>query len=407
MIYQFNHITIDSNNYKLLVKDVETQVEPQVFNLIVYLIQNKDKVVSRDELLAHIWQGRVVSDTSINNNIKSARKVLGDDGTKQQVIKTIHSRGYQWVARIITDNASLPIKKSISSLSRNIVLLLTTTTVLILVYFNYHQQSEQNHDEQKPASPSAGTPTTPVVIDNEIAGQKIIAVLPFANNKPNTDSDYLGFALANQIISDLTYLEKYAIRPAGSIRKYVGQIIDPIDIGKTLQADYVINGNFLLENDIIRLNVEMIEVTSNHLVWRETMQVNYSDTFSLQDRVAQQVAKGLGVNFKQNTLNQHHRDIPNSALAFEYYLRGISYPQSNEGHKLAVEMLQKSIELDPQYAPSYAHLGFHRRLLEQHGRVIPTGLNKAEWYYQKALELNPVLLEALITYQLFMLKPIE
>ncbi|MFT5574005.1 MAG: DNA-binding winged helix-turn-helix (wHTH) protein/TolB-like protein [Cryomorphaceae bacterium] len=393
--YRFNNTELDSEKFILLVNGHEQSVEPQVFNLIVYLIQNKDKVVSRDELLEHIWQGRVVSDTSINNNIKSARKVLGDDGTKQQVIKTIHSRGYQFVARINADAASTTANKSKTSSSRNLILSLIAAAVIILMYFDYHQQSEQAHNEQKTASPSARTPTTPVVKNKEITAQKIVAVLPFANNKPNVDSDYLGFALANQIISDLSYLEKYAIRPAGSIRKYVDQIIDPIAIGRTLQANYVISGNYLLENDIIRLNVEMIEVTSNHLVWRESMQVNYSDTFSLQDMVAQKVAKGLGVNFKQNALNQPHRDIPSSALAFEYYLRGISYPQSNEGHKLAVAMLQKSVELDPQYAPSYAYLGLHRRLLEQHGRVVPTGSNKAEWYYQKALELNPVQLEAL------------
>ncbi len=335
MVYRFNNIEVNTENYLLTVSGSESPVAPQVFDLIVYLIQNKDSIVSRSDILDHVWQGRVVSDTSINNNIKSARKVLDDDGTKQQVIKTIHSRGYQFVAEINAD------------------------------------------------------------LSSESKEKQIIAVLPFQNTKPDAETDYLGFALANQIIGDLTYLESYSICPAGSIRKYADQIIDPIAIGQELQMDHVIYGNYLLENDIVRLNVEMIEVVNSRLVWHESMQVNYSNTFSLQDMVAQKVAKGLDVGFKQNYLNQQHRDIPNSALAYEYYLRGISYPQSNEGHRMAVEMLQKSIELDPQYAPSYAHLGFHRRLLEQHGRIVPTELNNEEYYYQKALELNPVQLEAL------------
>jgi tetratricopeptide (TPR) repeat protein len=201
--------------------------------------------------------------------------------------------------------------------------------------------------------------------------------------------------LANQIISDLTYLEDYSVCPAGSIRKYVTQIIDPVAIGRELEVDYIICGYYLLENKIIRLNIEMIEVNNNQLVWREQMQVDYSDTFSLQDMVAQKVAKALDVGFSQNFLNQQHRDIPNSALAFEFYLRGISYPQSNEGHKLAVQMLQKAIEMDPQYAPSYAYLGFHLRLLEQHGRIIIKESKDTEWYYKRALELNPHHLEAL------------
>src|SRR5690554_2234449 len=104
MKYRFNNTALDATNYRLLVDGAEVAVEPQVFNLILYLIENKDRVISRDELLDHVWQGRVVSDTSINNSIKSARKALGDDGSKQHVIKTIHSRGYQFVAEFTTPN---------------------------------------------------------------------------------------------------------------------------------------------------------------------------------------------------------------------------------------------------------------------------------------------------------------
>ena len=104
MIYRFNTIELDSENFRLLVDNKETSVEPQVFNLIVLLIENKERIVSRDFILDQIWKGRVVSDTSINNHIKSARKVLGDDGSKQQVIKTIHSRGYQFISQIIETN---------------------------------------------------------------------------------------------------------------------------------------------------------------------------------------------------------------------------------------------------------------------------------------------------------------
>jgi len=399
MIYKFNNKVIDSESFKLWSDDSEIPVEPKVFNLIVYLIEHADKVVSRDELLDQVWQGRVVSDTSINNSIKSARKVLGDDGTKQHIIKTIHSRGYQFVAKLNTDtvtNPSISIKTE-SNRNQLLPVIGIVGAVLILLYLGFRDQPNHANSKATTTTPEVDHSIDNTEVKNETAltTQQLIAVLPFANNKPDKDTDYLGFALANQIISDLTHLEEYAIRPAGSIRKYVNQVIDAIAVGKELDVNFVISGNYLLENNIVRLNVEMIEVNNNQLVWRETMQVNYSDTFNLQDMVAQQVAKALDVGFRDNYLNQQFRDIPNSALAYEYYLRGISYPQSNEGHKLAVEMLQKSIELDPEYAPSYAHLGFHRRLLEQHGRIVPTGMKTGEWYYLNALKLNPLQLDAL------------
>jgi len=151
MIYHFNYITIDSNNFKLQVKGTDTQVEPQVFNLILYLIKNKDKVVSRDELLDQVWQGRMVSDTSINNSIKSARKVLGDDGNKQQVIKTVHSRGYQFVADIQstenTFNKALLAKRFGLYIS-----VITVVFLLLLLFINYYRGYELKQSVQKIAN---------------------------------------------------------------------------------------------------------------------------------------------------------------------------------------------------------------------------------------------------------------
>jgi DNA-binding winged helix-turn-helix (wHTH) protein/Tfp pilus assembly protein PilF len=341
MIYQFGNFKLDTNNYRLFENDCEIPVEPQIFNLIAYLVGNQDKTVTRDELLKHIWKGRIVSDTSINNSVKSARKILGDNGAKQEAIRTVHSRGYQFVAAA----------KIVS--------------------------------EHKPLEP----------VDAPL--EQLIAVLPFANIKPNQDSDYLGFALANQIIGDLNHLEKFAVRPAASIRHYIDTLSDPITMGRMLDVDYVISGNYLLENNVVRLNVELIEVGSNRLVWQESMQDDYSNTFALQDMVAHKVAAGLKAGFKHIFLNKNYRDIPSNTLAYEFYLRGVSYPLSNDGHAMAIEMLKKSIQLDPNYAPSYAHLGSHLRLLEQHGKIAPSGMEDVEWYYQKALELNPMSFEAM------------
>ncbi len=385
MIYKFNNIEVDSKNYRLLDNGKEISVEPQVFNLIIFLLENKDNVVSRDEILDKLWQGRVVSDTSINNHIKSARKVLGDDGIKQLVIKTIHSRGYQFIAKIntkrIQENSNDP---AVDNPSRSLLKFIAFG-VFIVIFSLFLWQNN-----------TSKTPDILKLIDTEhVIVLESIAVLPFANSKPDVDTDFLGFALANQIIGNLTNLDKFTILPAGSIRKYRNQTIDPINVGREFVVDYVLSGNYLKENNEIRLNVELIKISNKQLIWRESMQVDYSNTFALQDRVAQKVAKGLNADFRQNLLTAKFIDIPNSALAYEYYLRGISYPFSNEGHQLAVEMLQKSIQLVPNYAPAYAHLGNHRRLLEQHGRVVPAGLEKAEWYYEKALALNPELIEAL------------
>lgn len=397
MIYRFNQIELDTEKFTVTSNGELQPIEPRVFNLITFLVDNKDKIVSRDELLKHVWQERLVSDTSINNTIKSARQALGDDGKKQQVIKTIHSRGYQFIAELETQTPIKGINENAKqSGKRDLLIALTILpiAIILIIWSTQHRQNDLNKTEASPGltTQKVKQNTTPTY---QTKAQKAIAVLPFANSKPNKNNDYLQFALANQIITDLNYLKGYSVRPASSIRKYQNQVIDTLAIGNELKVDYVISGNYLIENNIIRLNIEMIELKNQQLVWRESLQVNYSDTFALQDMVAQKVSKALNTDFRQNFLSQKRQDFPNSPLAFEYYLRGIAYPQSNKGHKMAVEMLQKSIDLDPNFAPSYAHIGSHRKLLEQHGRVIPHGMEDAEWYYNKALELNPEQLEAL------------
>ena len=100
MIYQLGNIEIDEDNFKLFDNGQLIAVEPQVFDLIIYLIKHRDRLISRQELFEQLWTGREVSDTSLSNHIKSARKVLGDDGNLQHVISTIRGRGYQFVAQI-------------------------------------------------------------------------------------------------------------------------------------------------------------------------------------------------------------------------------------------------------------------------------------------------------------------
>ncbi|VAW35076.1 Adenylate cyclase [hydrothermal vent metagenome] len=372
MIYKFNNFELDTDNYRLLTNGEEISVEPQVFNLIVFLVQNKDKTVTRDEILDTLWKGKVVSDTSINNHIKSARKVLADDGVKQQVIKTIHSRGYQFIAE--TQEPSLNSTRRFSVPYKKILALFM---VVFLVGISIHFLRKPDAEQSLPALHR-------------------IAVLPFVNIKPNTKTDYFGFALANQIIGELVYLKKLAVKPASSIRKYSAEIYDPIIVGKELNVDYILTGNYLNLDNNIRMNIELVKVSNNKLIWRdEQIKVTYQNAFELQDIVAQRVIDGLKIEFTTSELNRIKKDISTNPLAYEYYLRSTAYPLTTDGRKLAIEMIKKSIALDGNYAPAYAQLGNRSRRLEQFGLVDAGELSSSEQYYLKALSINPDLMSAL------------
>jgi len=223
----------------------------------------------------------------------------------------------------------------------------------------------------------------------------LIAVLPFSNNKPDPETDYLGFAIADQIIGDLAYLKNITVRPSSSIRKYEKQVIDAIKVGDDLNVDYVLTGSYLKQANIIRMNIELVEANTNEMIWREPIEVDFHNAFELQDIVAEKVVGGLNIQFSQKELNRIGKDIPVNPLAYEYYLRSISYPVSNEGDQLAIEMLSKSIELDSNYAPAYDQFGDRIHRLAQYGMLNPVETKRAESSFLKALSINDELISAL------------
>jgi len=373
VIYQINQFKLDTDQFSLTAKGQPIAIEPKVFNLLVHLISHRDQIVTRDHIQQCVWNGRPVSDTSINNHIKSARQALGDDGTQQQVIKTIHSRGYQFIAPV----KCLTRKQSHSRQSQlRLITAAVGLMVLLLaaVFTGFFANPEQ---ERSVANPTLSET------------QSQLAVLPFTNSKPDPKHDFLGVALSSQVIAELRYFERFSITPATAVRKYSQQDPDPIKVAESLGVDYLVTGSYLVENNQIRLQLEMIDLKKHRLDWAKTFQVNYANTFDLQDEVVRQVIAGLHADLENDQITYQANDRPTNALAYELFLRAIAYPYTNEGHKLAIPMLLKAIEMDPGFAPSYAYLGSHRRLLEQHGRETPHGLKKAEWYYLKALELNP------------------
>jgi serine/threonine protein kinase/tetratricopeptide (TPR) repeat protein len=222
-----------------------------------------------------------------------------------------------------------------------------------------------------------------------------LAILPFVNLKSDPETDFLGYALADQIIGALAYVRNISVRPSSAVRKYQNEIPDIATAGHKLQVDYVLTGNYLKQENLVRLNVELVNVNTNELIWREPIEVKYEDAFTLQDIVSKKVLEGLQLQFTSAEQKHIQSDVPQNPLAYEYYLKGISYPYTTQTNQLAVEMLEKSIELDSTFAPAFEALGsrYHRLANYKFGGIRQVEL--AEKYLHKASSLNPDLLSAL------------
>ena len=224
------------------------------------------------------------------------------------------------------------------------------------------------------------------------ARPRSLAVLPFRNLKPDPQTDFLGFSLADEIITKLGYVNALTIRPSSSVDKYRNQIIDPKQVAADLKVDTLLTGSFMKDGDDLRINAQLIDVKPDKILWRESFDMKYDKLLTVQDRVAQQIIKELELNLSPAEAANLKPEKPISTAAYEYYLRGIDLYSLNQ-FAAAIEMLEKSTALEPNYAPAWAHLGraYTTNASLQFGGREDYG--RAQSAYEKAIALNPALVE--------------
>ncbi len=219
-----------------------------------------------------------------------------------------------------------------------------------------------------------------------------LAVLPFRNLNGDPQSDFLGFSLADEIITKLDYVNSLTVRPSSSVDKYRNQIIDPKKVAADLNVDTLLTGSYLRDGDDLRITAQLVDVKPDKILWREAIDVKYDKLLTVQDHVAQQIIKQLELNLSPTEAANLKPEKPISSAAYEDYLRGIDFYSLNE-FSAAIDMLEKATTLEPNYAPAWTHLGrayttnasLHFGGREQYA--------KAQAAYEKAIALNPALVD--------------
>jgi len=225
------------------------------------------------------------------------------------------------------------------------------------------------------------------------AHPRSLAVLPFHNLKQDPANDFLGFSLADAIITKFGYVSAIAIRPSSAVEKYRNQLVDPQKAGRDLDADVLLNGTYARSGDRLHINIQLIDVKQNRVEWQQTLDVAYEDLFGVQDQVAKQVIHQLRLNLSEGEAGNVGFDNRIGREAYEAYLRGVDLYAIND-FPAAIRFLETSASMEPNYALTWAHLGqayTTNASLDFGGR---NQYRKAQEAYEKALELNPALIEA-------------
>ncbi|MDQ3009830.1 MAG: protein kinase [Acidobacteriota bacterium] len=215
-----------------------------------------------------------------------------------------------------------------------------------------------------------------------------LAILPLRNLAGDAEIDFLGFALADSVITQLAPLESLIVRPSSSVEKYRNQVAEPAIVGRDLQVDTILSGSYLKAGDMFRVTVQLIDVARNEILWQEVIDQKFDNVLKLQDKICAELIRGLKLNVTTNEQEALKHDEARNPMAYEFYLRGLAQGNTADGHKQAIEMLEASIGMDPRYAPAWAALA--GRYINARGYLQnETLFGKAEIAARKAIELNP------------------
>lgn len=371
---------------------------PKAFDTLLALIEHSGHVMTKEELMNRVWPDSFVEEANLAQNISTLRKALGEGLDGNKFIETLPKRGYRFVTSVekiqvlendseasetVASDASDP--KNISAPKITEVPKVTASrqkwpgwvipAFVVLGILGIYWW---------PKSGEISAPQT-----------RRLAVLPFRNLKPDASTDYLGFPLADAIITKLGYISSLTVRPSMYVSQYRNQDLDIHKAATDLNVNTLLVGSYLKEQNDLRVTVQLIDLHTDKLLWKDEIDLKDASQLSIQDRVAQEIIKGLQLTLTSAENARLKRDVPENAQAYEYYLRGIDLYVSNE-FNLAIQMLEKSLQLDPNYAPAWAHLGRAQTARAAFDFGGEEFYRKAQTDYEKALSLNPDLIESRI-----------
>jgi TolB-like protein/DNA-binding winged helix-turn-helix (wHTH) protein len=338
MLCSFADYTLDLGRRELRRGPYSVAIEPQVFDLLVFLIRNRERVVSKDDLIASVWGGRIVSDSTLTTRIYAARKAVGDSAEDQRVIRTIPRKGIRFVAEVreIAQPASV-VGPSDTSRPDGIA---HPEAALPAV-----PTGDRGHDGAvSPASRRAS-----------------IAVLPFADLSPTIGvRGGMAESLAHDVITRLAKLRSLFVIAQGTVFALQERGIGVQEAGSILKVDYIASGSVRRSNNRLAVGVQLAEVQTGRVVWAESFDRTLEDTFLVLDEIGDNIVASIASEIETLERNRAILRPPNSLDAWGAYHRGLwhMYRFNKSDNDQAGHFFAMAVRLDPTYSRAYAGLSF-------------------------------------------------
>ena len=307
MRYRVGEHVLDLRKFELRKNDVLLPAEPQVLSLLFHLVENRDRLVSKDELVATIWGGRAVSDSAISSRIKTARQLLGDDGDAQRLIRTIHGRGFRFVGDVSADAGAVPVR---------------------------------------PLDPADSKPS--------------IAVLPFDCTDPRLST--ISDGVPHDLIVGLSRLRSLTVIARGSSFRFRGWSGDLAQVGATLGVAYCLTGTVHAAADRVAVAVELVDVATSSALWGDLYEGDLNNLHDIRERILAEIIGTLDLQISRHEAERARLRSPEDLNAWSAYHLGLQhvFRFNRTDNAQGLDYFEQAIARDPGFSQAHAGVSFAR-----------------------------------------------
>jgi len=308
--FNFDNHILDTDRRELRRNGNLVAMQPQVFDLLVQLLKQRDRVVSRDDLIALVWGGRIVSDSTLDSRVNAARNAIGDNGKDQRLIRTIPRKGLRFVGAV------------------------------------------NGHSDTKAAAPTAKEHPTALALPDRPA----IAVLPFDNMSGDREQEYFSDGISEDIITALSKLRWFFVIARNSSFTYKGKPVHMRQVAAELGVRYVLEGSVRRSGDRVRITAQLNDTSTGSHIWAEHYDRELTDIFAVQDEITDAIVAAIEPQIYAAENFRSRRKPPNSVGAWDLVMRALSHHwRVTRPDSLAAQaLLGRAIAIDPNYGHALA-----------------------------------------------------
>ena len=339
-VFRFGDVEVTEREFLLVRAGATVAVEPKAFRVLLFLLRNSGRLVTKDEILNAVWNDCSVSDNSLTRSIATLRRVLGDDTHKPRYIATVPTVGYRLLCQVDMSEETLREQAALNLL----------------------ETVRGSADKELGKGSSPGTE----FLDS-------IAVLPFENAGGEPDMEYLSDGITMSIINRLSQLKGLRVVPRTTVFRYKGKVGDVAQAGRELRVRVVRTGRVSQRGDALTINVELIDTTHESQLWGDDYHGRPEDILPVQIEIAGEIANRLRLRLNYEDKRQLGQHPTKNREAYCLYLKAEHWGNkwTPEGMRKGIDYARQAIDADPVYAEAWTALAYLYMLIGSSGSAPP------------------------------------